>query len=111
MPKTWESCIVDGVPTLACLEIIFERILNLSSSLILLVLFVMFVWGAIKYLTSGGNPEKIQEAQGTIKYAFIGVMLYLGSYLILNIIQFLFLGDEFSLFEINFDPLRPTPTP
>lgn len=90
--KEWGDCVVDGVPTLKCLEVIFGNILFISSGLIVLVLFIMFVIGSLKYLTSAGNPESIKKAQGTLKWALIGTLLFVGSYLILNIICALFLG-------------------
>jgi len=84
------SCCVDGVPTLKCLENIFGNLLNLATGIFLLALFIMLVIGAFNYLTSFGNPEKVKKAQGTLKFAFIGLILFLGSYLILNIICFVF---------------------
>lgn len=80
------------VATLKCAEVVFQNLLYMASALVLLVLFIMFVVGSFKYLTSGGDAEKIAGAQNTLKYAIIGTMLFIGSYLILNIIQVLFLG-------------------
>ena len=91
---TWESCSVNGVPTLKCLEIIFGNIIKMSTSFIVLILFVMIVVGAFRYLTSGGNPEGLKKAQGTLKYAIIGVVLFVSAYLILNIIGYLFLNGH-----------------
>jgi len=53
----------------------------------------MIVVGAFNYLTSFGNPEKVKKAQGTLKFAFIGLFLFLGSYLILNLICFVFFNE------------------
>ncbi|MDO8741802.1 MAG: hypothetical protein Q7J11_01510, partial [Candidatus Roizmanbacteria bacterium] len=39
------GCMVDGVPTLKCFEIVFGNILFMSSVFIILVLFIMFVVG------------------------------------------------------------------
>jgi len=100
----WESsgCMTpEGVPTLKCLEVVFGNILFMSSALIVLVLFIMIVIGAFNYLTSFGNPEKVKKAQGTIKMAVIGFILFLGSYLILNIIDILFLGGQGNIFQFN----------
>ncbi len=83
---------VDGVPTFKCLEVVFGNLLFMSSALIVLVLFVMFVIGSFSYLTSFGNPEKVKKAQGTFKFAIIGLVLFLSAYLILNVICVLFLG-------------------
>lgn len=98
---TWQSCSVNEVPTLQCLELIFGRILSLSSAFIVLVLFIMFIVGGFNYLTSFGNPEKIKKAQGTLKYAIYGLVLFVSSYLIIRIIGLLFLADPTSLFHFS----------
>ncbi|TRZ52078.1 hypothetical protein D4R99_03375 [bacterium] len=109
--KSWDtpgsSCIVDGVPTLKCLEIVFGNILYMSSFFVLLVLFIMFVVGSFRYLTSFGNAENIKKAQGTLKYALIGFILFVSAFLILTIIQALFLGGSggtHNLFQFNIGP-------
>ena len=95
------SCMVDGVPTLSCFEIVFGNILFMMSGLIVLVLFIMLVTGSFSYLTSLGNPEKIKKAQGTLKYALIGFALFLTSFLILTVIDQLFLGGNGSIFNFK----------
>lgn len=102
------GCLVNGVPTLKCLEVVFGNLIFMASAVILLVLFIMLVTGALKYLLSGGESKKIGEAQSTIKWALIGVALFASSFLIINIIQALFLGDGFSLLKFT---IAPTPTP
>ena len=98
----WGDCVVDGIPTLKCLEIIFGNILLMSSFFIIIVLFIMFVVGSFRYLTSFGNAERIKKAQGTLKYALIGFILFVSAFLILTIIQKLFLGSGGpNLFEFN----------
>ncbi len=47
---------------------------------------VYFIWGAFKYLTSGGEKEQLQEAQKMITHAIIGFVLLMATFLI---IQFL----------------------
>lgn len=113
------ACVVDGVVTIRCAEVIFERLLTISSSLVLLVLFIMLIVGAFKYITSGGEAEKLAGAQNTLKFAFIGTFLFMGSYLFLTILQTLFLGGKnntqinlfkFEIPEYGVSPM-PTPTP
>lgn len=107
--QEWEtpgnSCVVDGVPTLKCLEIVFGNILYMSSFFIIIVLFIMFVVGSFRYLTSFGNAERIKKAQGTLKFALIGFILFVSAFLILTIIQTLFLGGTanptHNLFQFN----------
>ena len=91
--QEWGTCVTpEGVPTFKCLEVVFGNIIFMASSLIILVLFIMFVVGAFRYLTSFGNPENVKKAQGTLRYALIGFILFISSYLILNVICYLFLG-------------------
>ncbi|MFZ2206776.1 MAG: hypothetical protein WA061_04065 [Microgenomates group bacterium] len=97
----WGTCMVDGVPTLKCFEVVFQNILNMASGLIVVVLFVMFVMGGFSYLTSLGNPEKLKKAQGTLRYAVIGLVIFLASFLILNVIDILFLGGTGKLFKFS----------
>jgi hypothetical protein len=61
------GCMVDGVPTLKCLEIVFGNILFMSSAFIVLTLFVMFIVGSFNYLTSFGNAEKVKKSPGHIE--------------------------------------------
>lgn len=99
--QEWGDCVIDGVPTLKCLEVVFGNLLFMASGLVVLILFIMFLVGGFTYITSFGNPEKMKKAQGTIKYALIGTGLFIASYLILRIIDTLFLGGAGSLFHFT----------
>ena len=99
--QEWGDCVVDGVPTLKCLEVVFNNIIFLSNALIIVALLVMFVIGSVKYLTSLGNQEKVAQAQGTFKWALIGLLLYISAYLILNVIDLLFLGGNKTIFHFS----------
>ena len=95
------GCLVDNVPTLKCFEVVFNNILFMSSALVVVVLFVMFLIGGFNYLTSFGNPEKVKKAQGTLKWALLGFVIFLSAFLILNIIDILFLGGQGNIFKLN----------
>lgn len=99
--KEWGDCVVDGVPTLKCLEVVFGNILFISSAFIVFILFIMFVIGSFNYLTSFGNPEKVKKAQGTLKFALLGFFLFIGAFLILKTIDLLFLGGKGILLKFN----------
>jgi len=101
MISEWGTCVVDGVPTLKCLEVVFGNVLVMASAFIVLVLFIMLVVGSFSYLTSFGNAEKVKKAQGTIKLAIVGFVLFVSSYLILNIIDILFLGGQGNIFKFE----------
>ena len=38
---------------------------------------IMFVWGGILFVTSGGNPGQIDKAKQALKYAIIGTAIAL----------------------------------
>lgn len=95
------GCIVDGVPTLKCLEIVFGNLLFMASAFVLVVLFVMFVMGSYSYLTSLGDAEKMTNARNTFTYAIIGLVLFVSAALILFIIDQLFLGGKGEIFNFK----------
>lgn len=99
--REWGDCVTEGVPTLKCLEVVFGNLLTMASALVIVILFIMFIVGSLKYLTSGGDPEKLKEAHGVIKYALYGTMLFVGSFLILKTIDVLFLGGEETLLKFE----------
>lgn len=95
------ACLVNGVPTLKCLEDVAGNVIFASSSIVVFILFIMFIVGGFSYLTSGGNPEKIKKAQGTLKFAIIGFVLFLSAFLILKAIDILFLGGNTTFFNFT----------
>lgn len=94
-------CVVDGVPTLKCLEIIYGNLLYVSSAVILLILFLMIVYGAFTFLTSMGESSKVQKGQKILTWALIGVGVFAGSYLILFIIDVAFMGGKGDIFRFK----------
>lgn len=56
----------------------------------------LFIWAGIQWVTSGGDKEKVASAQKKIVYGVIGLVIVLGSFMILNIIGFFFDVDFFT---------------
>lgn len=52
-----------------------------------LAAFAMLVWGGVQWLTSAGSPSKITEAKDRITSALLGLLIILGSWLILQVIN------------------------
>lgn len=94
-------CVVDGVPTLKCLEIVYSNMLYVSSALVLLVLFIMLVYGGFTFLLSMGESAKVQKGQKILTWAVIGIVIFAASYLILLIIDVAFMGGEGKIFRFN----------
>jgi len=109
--RDWGDCVVDGVPTLNCLEIVFGNLLTMSTGLVVIILFLMLVIGSIRYLTSAADAEKLATAKNTMKYAFVGIFLFVGAFLILKIIDVLFLGGKGSLFQFKIPAFTNSTSP
>ena len=52
-----------------------------------LAAFSMFIFGGMKYLTSAGNAAAQNDARDMITSAVVGLLLLLGSYLLLQLIN------------------------
>lgn len=115
------GCLADGIPTLKCFEVVFNNILMLTVAFVVLILFAMIVYGAFQYMTARGEPEQVKKARSTITYAIVGLLLFMSSYLIISVVQFLFLGDpeekgtpnllKFEIPEFKTPTRIPTKTP
>lgn len=60
-----------------------QAIYNYVLGLVGLVATVMIVYGGVKWLTAAGDSGKITAAKGVITNAVVGVVIALGSYLVL----------------------------
>lgn len=88
------------VATIKGFECIFANILNIVVRFAGIALFIMFLVGGFKYLTSGsGDPKKTQAAQQTLTYAIIGLVVILGAWIIFLLIKE-FTGVDVLNFEI-----------
>ncbi|PJC31452.1 hypothetical protein CO051_04100 [Candidatus Roizmanbacteria bacterium CG_4_9_14_0_2_um_filter_39_13] len=99
--ESGNTCLVNGVPTLKCFEVVTANLLFMSNALILLVLFVMFVIGSYRWMLSMGQPEKVESAKKTFTWAIIGLVVYASAYIILFMIDQLFLGGSGDIFRLK----------
>lgn len=93
------SATAEGAASLQDIEVIFKIIFNYAIRLAGIVLFLMLIVGGFKYLTAGGDKEKLQAAQKTITYALAGLILILLGWFILLLIKE-FTGVDVTVFEI-----------
>jgi len=66
-----------------------------------IVAFASLVAGGVLYLTSAGNPGKMKSAQGRILNAFLGLIILLGSYLVLVTIN-----PQLTVLEVKKEPIN-----
>ncbi len=75
----------EGVTIAVLIGKIINAILGVVGSLALL----MFVYGGLVWMTSGGNQEKIKSGRDTIVWSAIGLIIIFVSY---GLVRFLILG-------------------
>jgi hypothetical protein len=64
-----------------------------------ILVLIYFLWGALSWITSGGEKGKIEEARNRITQAALGLVILVGSYAIIGFISELFFGDSFSILQ------------
>lgn len=69
-----------------------------------LTVLLMFVWGAVEWITAGGDTSKIEKARNRMTQAVIGMIVLTASFTIIGFISTLFF-PTFNLLELTF----PTP--
>ncbi len=63
--------------------------INLASGFSGLVLVFIIIYGGYTYLTSAGDPQKVEKAQKTIVNGIIGTVLVVFAWTIANFILYL----------------------
>lgn len=87
----------NGIMTSALFAMMWNAIIIVGG---LLVLY-NFILGAVEWITSGGEKGKIEKARDKMLHAFIGMLILVTSYTILD-----YLGAL--IFHGTFDLLSPT---
>jgi NADH:ubiquinone oxidoreductase subunit 6 (subunit J) len=81
-----------------------EYFVSIWSSVIgigAIIVLVFFIWGAIEWITSGGDKGKLENARNKITQAIVGLIILVGSFVILGFISDTFFGESFDLLELN----------
>jgi hypothetical protein len=99
----WNACVVDGVATVACTEVVFENVLSIMLGILGIAAFVMIVVSGLQMLLAAGDPKRTEAAQKTLTYAIVGlVIIFIVWFALLFISQFTgvtnFLDFTFSSF-------------
>jgi amino acid transporter len=66
-----------------------------------ILVIVYFVWGAIEWITAGGDSGKIEKARQRIFNAILGLILLVASFAIVGFVGALLFGDDFSLLRLT----------
>jgi hypothetical protein len=98
----------NDIATIRGLQCLLANTLTVVLSLFVLIGFVMVVYGAVMYMLSGGQPQRMEKAKDTITYVVIGLILAISSFVIINLIVY-FTGVN-ALLSIDWNALSaPAP--
>ncbi len=76
---------------------------NIVSILLVLAIvltLIYLIYGGIRWITSGGDKGKVDEARKHITAAIIGLVIALGAFIILSTVTRIFTGKGFNEFSV-----------
>jgi hypothetical protein len=62
---------------------------------------IYFITGAFSWITSGGDKGKLENARNRITQAVVGMIILVGSFVILGFISDTFFDQSFNLLKIG----------
>ena len=62
---------------------------------------VLFLWGAMEWIVSGGDKGKLENARNRLTNAIIGLIILEGAFVILQFLSTLLFGVTLQIFELN----------
>lgn len=91
-----------GPSGLPQLQDLFRRLINLTVPAAFITLTIVLLWGGIKFLTSGGDPNSLKSARELMTWSLLGV-LFLALAWVLLLIVHAFTGVDVTNFCLRFD--------
>ncbi len=69
------------------LEGIISSVLGIIVPIVGVLLLMMLIAGGFQYITSGGEVEQANKAKKTLTYAIFGLIVVLGAWLIIRLLE------------------------
>lgn len=94
--RSWDACLqkdANGVPQFKALEDVWKVAIIIVETIIKLAGYLavgFFIWGAIKYLKSQGEPGEVTQARQIINNAIMGLIICLISVAIVQFVAGVF---------------------
>ncbi|MBQ6436674.1 hypothetical protein IJJ27_03915 [bacterium] len=80
----------------------FSRIISVIVAVAALLSFFYLVWGAVDWITSGGDQSKVESARHKITAAVIGLIILAASWAIFQLVLYVGFGtDDIGIESIN----------
>lgn len=104
--QDWTTCgevvnTVGNVPELKCFEVVVYKITRAVLALAGVGAFLYLLFGGFRWLTSGGDPKALGDAQKTVSYAIIGLVLTVMVYAFLRVLSATFFGGGANLLRFE----------
>jgi uncharacterized membrane protein len=61
------------------------------------IVIIYFLWGALDMIYAGGDSSKMQKAQNKITQSMIGLIVLVGSFVIIGWLSLIFFGTSFDI--------------
>lgn len=89
--KDWGSCTdppndPNGVATLACIPVVIVNVINFLMVFSGIVAIFLVALSGYKFITSRGDPERLDSARKTFYYAVIGLLFIFLSFFLISLI-------------------------
>ncbi|MBI4089833.1 MAG: peptidoglycan-binding protein [Candidatus Kerfeldbacteria bacterium] len=86
---------------------LFINLANWGLAILAIIATFFFIWGGFGLLTSAGNQEKIKAGKSTLWGATFGIVIVLGSWLVINLVVSTLTGTGSTLFARYSNYARP----
>ena len=74
---------------------LLRNIINLVFIVAAVLVLFYLVWGAINWITSGGDKGKVEDARNKITAAVIGILILVATWAIFNLVIQIAFGTDF----------------
>jgi heme/copper-type cytochrome/quinol oxidase subunit 2 len=94
MPLPWNSIVAgcvtpEGVATIQCISAVFQNLIQAALLFAGVVALFLIIHSGFKFVTSSGDPKKVEEARETMTYAITGLIIVLLAFFIINYISYI----------------------
>ena len=84
----WNQCLENGdVATLACIPIVIKNVVTAALVFSGMVALVLIIFAGTRYITSKGDPTKVEGAKKTLTYAVLGLFIIFLSFFNVSLIS------------------------
>lgn len=66
-----------------------------------ILVLIFFIWGALEWITSGGDKGHLENARNRLTQSALGMIILVGSFVLIGFLSQLFFGDSFQVLNIN----------